>query len=341
MRRYARLIACLCMIVAVVLPLAVVYGQSTEEPTPEVTPEPTSEVTHEATAEATSETPAEAAATSEATAESSMDMSGGGATMTPPSELVLHFAARAGDSDIACGMIYDGLGSAGTTVMVNDFRFYVSNIRVILADGSEVPLELVQDGLWQYQDVALLDFEDGTTTCSEGGNAELNSKVISAIPEGDITGLVFDFGVPFELNHQDTTTAASPLNVAAMWWNWQYGYKFARIDLTTDAELPFFIHLGSTGCESAAPTIAPAAPCTNPNLFEVRFDEFDPQRDFIVLDLASLVATVNLDESVPEPPGCMSMTMDPDCTGIFEGFGLDLMTGLPLEDAVPALFRLQ
>jgi uncharacterized repeat protein (TIGR04052 family) len=268
----------------------------------------------------------------------------GTATEEPPTtmrEVTVRFAARAGDSDIVCGILYDALGAQASTVMINDFRFYVSNMRVLTDQGEEVALELIQDGLWQHDNVALLDFEDGTTTCRETGNAPMNNRVVGMAPDHEITGIVFDVGVPFALNHLDTTTAPSPLNVTAMWWGWQYGYKFVRIDLMNDANSPWFIHLGSNGCEAEAFTIPPTDPCANPNLFTVRFDDFDPERNFAVLDLALLVQTVNLDEFVPEPPGCMSQITDPDCVGIFEGFGIDLETGVPLEGIVPALFRVQ
>ena len=70
-----------------------------------------------------------------------------------------------------------------------------------------------QDGLWQYENVALLDFEDKTGGCRDVGTVETNAQVVGTVPEGDYTGLTFDLGVPFELNHIDASTAPSPLNV--------------------------------------------------------------------------------------------------------------------------------
>jgi uncharacterized repeat protein (TIGR04052 family) len=255
-------------------------------------------------------------------------------------EITIRFAARVNNNDVACGMVYDGLGLAPSTVTVRDFRFYVSNFRLITLDGEYVPLELIQDGMWQYENVALLDFEDGTAGCDESGNAPMNNRVVGVIPAGEYTGLAFDLGVPFEYNHLDQVSAPSPLNIGAMWWSWQAGYKFARLDLTAN-EMPFNIHLGSTGCESASGNTPPANPCNNPNRVEVQFDQFNPLRNFVVLDLARLVETANLDENTIEPPGCMSMLMDPDCPAIFDGFGLDLATGLQYEGVAPALFRVQ
>jgi uncharacterized repeat protein (TIGR04052 family) len=271
---------------------------------------------------------------------------GGGMPMAMPSvgpDVTLRFAAMVGDRPASCGMVYHGVGADETAVSLNDYRFFVSNIRLIDAAGAEVPVELVQDGKWQYADVALLDFEDGTGGCAEVGNADLNDKVVGKVPMGEYTGVVFDLGLPFELNHLDTTTAPAPLNVPAMWWNWQFGYKYVRIDLLTpESETPaWFIHLGATGCVSDAPTSAPAEPCANVNVTTVQLDGFNPLENFIVADLTALVAGVNLTENTPMPPGCMSGPDDPDCVGLFPAFGLDLPTGTLIEGTPQDFFSVK
>ncbi len=256
-------------------------------------------------------------------------------------DVTLHFAAMVGSRPATCGLVYRGIGADGATISITDFRFFVSNIRLINAAGEEVPVELAQDGQWQYANVALLDFEDATSGCSEAGTPEMHDKVTGSVPEGAYTGVVFDLGVPFELNHLDTSAAPAPLNVPAMWWNWQFGYKFVRIDLLTpDGQTPaWFIHLGSTGCQAADSSTPPEAPCSNPNITTVRMDGFNPLENFIVADLAALVAGVNLNESTPQPPGCMSGLEDPDCGGLFTGFGLELATGLMVADGTQNFFR--
>lgn len=256
-------------------------------------------------------------------------------------DVTIRFAALVGERSAACGMIYSGVGAEGSTITLNDFRFFVSNVRLINSVGDEVPVELTQDGQWQYENVTLLDFEDGSGMCGEAGNAELNDKVIGTVPEGEYTGLVFDLGVPFALNHLDTSTAPAPLNIPAMWWNWQFGYKFVRIDMMTPGgQTPaWLIHLGSTGCEAADTSSAPEEPCANSNIVTVRFDAFNAVENFVIADAASLLSGVNLNESVPEPPGCMSGPDDPDCVSLFPGFGLDLATGAMAADGTQAFFR--
>jgi uncharacterized repeat protein (TIGR04052 family) len=253
--------------------------------------------------------------------------SGGAMTMTDDGTTTIRFAARVGNKDAACGITYSGLGSAASDLEITDFRVYISNLNMVNSDGELVPIQLTQDGLWQTENVALLDFEDGSARCGEFGNASMNTKILGEIPEGDFEAIVFDVGVPFELNHLDTTTAASPLNIPAMWWGWQFGYKFAKIDMMADSE-SWLLHLGSTGCVAPDFTTPPEEPCANPNLIQVRLDAFDPATDFIVIDLAALLDGIDLSESVPEPPGCMSGTDDADCTAIFPNLALNLETGL-------------
>lgn len=257
--------------------------------------------------------------------------------------VTIRFAAMVGDLPAACGITYSGVGTEASQVSLNDFRFYISNVRLMDADGEETAVELTQDGLWQYENVALLDFEDGTAGCGEAGNPEMNSRIVGEVHEGDYVGIAFDLGVPFELNHLDTTTAPAPLNVPAMWWNWQFGYKFVRVDmLTSDTEIPaWFIHLGSTGCEAADGSSAPEEPCSNANVVSVQLEDFDATQNFIIADLSQLLTDVNLTENSPEPPGCMSMSEDPDCGGLFTGFGLALDTGTMLEDQVQHFFQVR
>jgi uncharacterized repeat protein (TIGR04052 family) len=148
-------------------------------------------------------------------------------------EVAIEFAAYVGEEEFVCGESYEGIGTGETTITPNDFRFYVSDIALIDGEGNAVPLELEQDGKWQYQNAALLDFEDGTSAC-DNGTAEVNTTVVGVVPEGDYQSLQFTLGVPKNLNHDDAAIAPSPLNLTSMWWNRQEGYKFLRIEMETD-----------------------------------------------------------------------------------------------------------
>lgn len=252
-------------------------------------------------------------------------------------EMTLKFAFKAGKEPIACGKEIKSLGARRTAAQIMDARLYVSNIRLI-GPGGEVPLELIPDGKWQTDRVALLDFEDGTAMCKDTGNADLRDVIVGKAPAGKYTGIVFDVGIPFELNHADVAVEAAPLNIQALWWNWQTGYKFVRIDLATDSAPPndkWFIHLGSTGCgkmeKSSDPhgmaNQPPEKPCNNPNVVTIRLNRFDPTKDQIVADLAGLLTNVNIAQSTPKPAGCMSGVDDPDCRRLIPNFGLSLRNG--------------
>ncbi len=60
-----------------------------------------------------------------------------------------------------------------------DYRMYVHDMRLLTADGREVPLELIEDGTWQHRGVALLDFEHGSGCDSgtEPTNASVHGMV--------------------------------------------------------------------------------------------------------------------------------------------------------------------
>jgi uncharacterized repeat protein (TIGR04052 family) len=200
---------------------------------------------------------------------------------------------------------------------------YVSSLRLVSADGREVPIALTQDSLWQYEDVALLDFEDGTRSCANG-TPDLHTTVEGRVPGGRYVGVRFALGLPFEKNHREPTLQPSPLNLTKMFWNWNAGYKFVRIDLkTTGQPQGWEIHLGSTGCTPReGPTTVPVT-CASPNQVAVDLPSFDIDRDVVRFDLAALLEKSNVDANQPETPtGCMSGPGDDDCVGLFAEFGL-------------------
>lgn len=235
----------------------------------------------------------------------------------------LRFEAVVGDRPFACGQSYDGIGVSRSTMTVADFRFYVSNLRLLRADGSEQAVILTRDDLWQQEDVALVDFEDGTKACANG-TPETRAVVEGQVPTGDYTGVRFDIGIPFEKNHRDPTLQPSPLNLTRMFWNWNAGYKFLRVDLrSTGQPKGWAIHLGSTGCTpNASPTTVPVS-CKSPNLLAVTLPAFDVASDTVRFDLAALLAGSNIDEKFGETgPGCMSGSSDAECGPLFTRFGL-------------------
>ena len=266
-------------------------------------------------------------------------------------EVTLRFAAKVDNNPFSCGSTYR-LGKPATEQKVSDFRFYVSEVALVDNRGKTVPVTLMQDGKWQYQNVALLDFENKTGACTNG-TTETRDRIVGTVPKGNYTGLKFTLGVPFELNHEDSTLAPSPLNLTGLWWNWQSGYKFARIDLQASNMTPmdmksrqghgggatgFLIHLGSTGCQ-AETTSLKATNCDRPNRAIALLTRYDPAKNVVVADLAQLVASSNLNLNQPKTsPGCMSESNDRDCMGIMTNLGLS-STGKPA--ATQTFFRVE
>ncbi|RVU43123.1 metallo-mystery pair system four-Cys motif protein [Lujinxingia sediminis] len=235
--------------------------------------------------------------------------------------LTLNFAAQVGQEAFACGQTYEGLGSTQTTFEPFDFRVFISEIELRDDGGQWQPLNLDQDGIWQHQNLALLDFEDATGRC-QNGSAETRDIVTGTLPEGTYDALRFTIGVPFELNHIDAATAPSPLNTTAMFWSWLGGYKFMRIEgATTGLDTGWQFHLGSTGCEPAEG--GGATSCANPNRARVELSDVDFDADTLIFDLAELVAGANLDQHQESTPsGCMSGPTDSDCQPIFSALNL-------------------
>ena len=127
-------------------------------------------------------------------------------------------------------------------------------------------------------------------------------------------------GVPFEQNHQDAAVAESPLAFTSMFWGWQAGYKFLRLEGETEAGNVHRIHLGSTGCEG---TFGDISRCDFENRAYVELRGFDPLDAPVVFDLERLFSDTDLETNAPDTPlGCMSEFDDPDCDGMFRALGL-------------------
>ena len=259
-----------------------------------------------------------------------------GRPASAPQAVSVRFAAQIGGQPFACGRSYAGVGTTRSTITPSDYRFYVSDVALMDEAGRIVPVTLAQDGVWQFENIALLDFENGSGPC-RNGTAATNTTVRGTVPAGSYTGLRFTLGVPFARNHGDPTTAPSPLNLTAMFWNWQGGYKFFKFDTATSGQAAttappdprgggnasgFSVHLGSTVCASGSRTEAPSA-CQNPNRVTVQFDRFDAATQVVVADIAAVLAGANVDVNAPgTSPGCMSFPGDADCPPVMGALGL-------------------
>lgn len=238
-------------------------------------------------------------------------------------EVNLRFKPMVGNRPFRCGESYDGIGSTGSKITPTDFRFYVHDVHLIEASGKEVPVTLEQDGKWQFENIALLDFENGAGPCSNG-TPDTRDFIRGTAPAGNYTGVRFSIGVPFNRNHADPAKAPSPLNLTQMFWVWNSGYKFARIEMnTTGLPQGWFLHLGSTGCTPRDTSQSIPTACAFPNRAGITLKMFDVDHDTVVTDLEGLLSGANLDANQERTArGCMSAQNDADCAPLFANLGL-------------------
>jgi uncharacterized repeat protein (TIGR04052 family) len=205
--------------------------------------------------------------------------------------------------------------------VIRDLRFYVHDLSLIDAEGAVHTVKLSAAAPWQSERVALLDLA--------GSPADRNDAVRGTTAAGEkFNGVRLTLGVPFDLNHANPLTAAAPLNRGDLFWAWQTGYKFLRVDLAEQGR-EWSFHLGSTGCSSASALRPPAAPCAQPNLLRVVLRGFDPLAQPVRIDLARLMDAMR----AAEYRACTGdYAHDAACMAAYSLTGLSLDTGRCADD---------
>lgn len=259
----------------------------------------------------------------------SVDASADGDAGTP---VRITFEARVGALPFRCGDTYSGVGAPPREITPVDFRFYVHDVRVVDGDGGEIPVTLT-NGSWQHQGVALLDFEDATSACTDG-DARKNAELFGHVPHPFTAGgLKFRLGVPLALNHEDLSSQPAPLDKSSLFWTWQSGHIFfaavARARLPVDAgpgvdagTFPFnhYTHLGSVGCTGQPASGIPVTSCAKPNRPEIVLPTFAPATNKVIVDLAAVKAGTDLASK-----GCHA---DGDhCAEAYGHLGIDWTSG--------------
>jgi uncharacterized repeat protein (TIGR04052 family) len=229
----------------------------------------------------------------------------------------------------ACTGTYTGVGTDNATVKPVDMRFYVNNVKLITAGGTEATVTLSQSPFQHGSGLALIDLEDGSGTCA-GGTVETNAVIKGTVPKGIYSGISFELGVPPALNHTDVSTAPSPANVSGLYWSWLSGRIFLSsmiqgepaADAGADAGPPVSnVHLGSTACTGTPQDGGPVA-CAKPNRPKYTFANFRFSRT-IVFDIKALYS-----KSVARSTSCHSFAgNESSCLWPFEHLGLNYGTG--------------
>lgn len=267
------------------------------------------------------------------------------------------FRATIGDEDFDCNRTYT-LGTDNTQVQPKDFRYFVSDIRFIKADGSKEALELEQDGKWQTGNVALLDYATTDANCakSTSPDSETRKVVRGVIKKGEYTGIEFAMGLDDKTNHLDSATAQPPLNNPGMWWSWKGGYKEVRLELTILSDgaaknRDYLVHHGATSCSGNSPE---TYKCTHENNLVVTLSG-NPLQSGVKFDIAKYFEGEKVQEELtqnsttkqlsvvtsPNLWGCMAFGGDGDCEILFANLGLtfkDAVGGLTPSQKVFSLF---
>jgi uncharacterized repeat protein (TIGR04052 family) len=211
---------------------------------------------------------------------------------------------------------------AAPGIEIRDLRFYLHQVELLDDAGQARAVTLSPLSPWQSEQVALLDLS------SANGNRMLQGRVA---PVGQTakryTGIRFTLGVPFDLNHANPLTAAAPLNHTDLFWNWNSGYKFMRLDLVerrAEQHREWSFHLGSTGCSSVSALRPPALPCAQPNVVRVELRGFDPTQQPVLVQVNELVEALQATTAA----ACTGdYQHNPACADAYRRTGLNLASG--------------
>jgi len=167
----------------------------------------------------------------------------------------------------------------GKSWQYSQLQFFVSEVEVKDQNGKWQIWQLTENE-YQSSNVALIgeycqsNKVKQQSVHTREGNWQLSFEQV--IEPSTISQLRFTLGVPFYLNHQNPLLQASPLNVPNMFWVWQTGHKFFRLDMEEVNEFSqkdnWQFHLGSTGCKAPSPLRAPKNLCVNGNQAKITLD---------------------------------------------------------------------
>lgn len=128
--------------------------------------------------------------------------------------------------------------TSGQLHQFSELKYVISNIRLIKADGSEIPYNVN-------------DLDKGAAVIDQAKAATLN-YVLSNIPVGEYKQIKFGLGVKQEINTLDQLRfpvfyATAGANDTKMHWEWGTGYRFTKLEGFYGADhKELSIHTGST-----------------------------------------------------------------------------------------------
>ncbi len=237
-----------------------------------------------------------------------------GLAVTPQT---IPFSLMSGSDTVRCGGSFSLGATSGVTPQ--DLRFFISDVSMHTPDGRIVPVGLVQDGQWQYDTAALLDFEDRSSTCTVGTAGTNTSLRIASTVAPVYSGITFTLGLPQRLNKLQNTTSPAPFNTSGMYWAWASGYKFTKVEFTATSTSQ--THIGSTNCAGASDP----ANCAKPFASTITITTgLNPASQSVVLDLNAMYQGY----AATSGSACMPGAGNANCDAMMANIGLNSSTGV-------------
>lgn len=157
--------------------------------------------------------------------------------------ITLHFNNTFKNTTIVLGDATSSTATANTSAEgqihhFSELKYVISNIRLIKADGGEIPY-------------SINDLDNGATVVDHSKPQTLD-YVLTNIPVGEYRQIKFGLGVKPELNTLDEVRfpnfyAEAGANDTKMHWEWGTGYRFSKIEGFYDTDnKEMSIHTGST-----------------------------------------------------------------------------------------------
>lgn len=144
-----------------------------------------------------------------------------------PTQLTLRFHPFVGEEVLRLNQVRFANPGGGGSFKVRDFRFFLSNIRMVAEATEFVEPE-------SYH-LVRFDSEDG-----------VHKIVIENVPRADYRRIEFGIGVDPAANR--SLTAVGDLDVnGRMAWSWDIGYKFVLVEgglVVGDTQFPLVYHIG-------------------------------------------------------------------------------------------------
>ena len=200
--------------------------------------------------------------------------------------------------------------------VIEDLRFYVHKLELLASGGQIFPIQLKTPST--YQGIALVDLSRESTMVIHGW-------VSHAAQSANIRSLGFKLGVPFASNHANPLQAQTPLNESGMFWVWQQGYKFFKLDFRASSGRDISYHMGSAGCESASALRPPSLACNYPNRAQIVLDVTDVQSLAVEVDPWSVLRAMQ-NQQVQLCTAAANFSRK--CAKAMKLFGIDPLTGM-------------